>query len=93
MGELHDVIIKPLTTEKSWNAREKHNIYTFMVKIEANKCQIKQAVEAAFNVKVASVTTERVVGKSRRVRMVPGRRADWKKARVRLAPGSVIEVL
>ena len=66
--------------------------YVFKVQPDANKFQIKDAVEKLFNVKVVKITTLNVLGKTKRVRGKPGKAADWKKAIVRLAPGETIKV-
>ncbi len=82
-----DVIRRPLITEKSASQREQENIVAFEVDLRANKIAVKQAVETQFKVKVAEVRIARVHGKERRQGRFSGRRPDWKKAYVRLAPG------
>ena len=86
----HDIIRKPVITEKSM-ADMAEKKYTFIVHVDANKSQIKRAVEEVFNVKVESVNTMRVEGKTKRVGVHSGKRADYKKAIVKLAEGSSIE--
>ncbi|ENZ00772.1 50S ribosomal protein L23 [Clostridium thermobutyricum] len=86
----HDIIRKPVITEKSMAAMAE-NKYTFIVHINANKSQIKRAVEEVFNVKVADVKTLRTMGKTKRMGVHVGKRADFKKAMVTLAEGSSIE--
>ncbi|WWU65040.1 50S ribosomal protein L23 [Clostridium baratii] len=86
----HDIIRKPVITEKSMVAMAE-NKYTFIVHISANKSQIKRAVEEVFNVKVADVKTSRTMGKTKRMGVHVGKRADYKKAIVTLAEGSTIE--
>ena len=86
----HDIIRKPVITEKSMAAMAEKK-YTFIVQINANKVQIKKAVEEIFNVKVEDVKTMRVEGKTKRVGVHIGKRADYKKAVVKLAEGSNIE--
>ena len=86
----HDIIRKPVITEKSMAAMAE-NKYTFIVHISANKSQIKRAVEEVFNVKVADVKTLRTMGKTKRMGVHVGKRADFKKAMVTLAEGSSIE--
>lgn len=86
----HDIIRKPVITEKSMAAMA-DNKYTFIVHTTANKVQIKKAVEEVFNVKVEDVKTMRVEGKTKRVGVHIGKRADYKKAVVVLAEGSSIE--
>lgn len=88
---IHEVIRRPLVTEKSTIGREEHNLATFAVNPEANKHDIRRAVEALFNVQVADVRTMRQPRKGRRVGRKIGRRAEWKKAIVRLAEGHSIE--
>ena len=86
----HDIIRKPVITEKSMAAMAE-NKYTFIVHINANKSQIKRAVEEVFNVKDADVKTLRTMGKTKRMGVHVGKRADFKKAMVTLAEGSSIE--
>ncbi|NPV44209.1 50S ribosomal protein L23 [Koleobacter methoxysyntrophicus] len=83
----HDIIKRPIITEKSMDqiANKK---YTFEVDINANKTQIKKAIEEIFNVKVQKVNTMRVKGKVKRLGRYEGKRADWKKAIVTLTPDS-----
>ena len=87
---LYDVLRRPLVTEKN-TILQAQNKYAFEVAKEANKPQIKQAVEKAFKVKVTTVNVTKVSGKMRRVgrRMVLTR--PWKKAVVTLRPGDKIE--
>ena len=91
MKDLRQVIRKPLITEKSTIERELGNIVTFAVDREANKPEIKRAVEQLFGVKVLEVRTQVMRGKTRRVGIRTGRKPSWKKARVRLAEGENIE--
>ncbi len=88
---IHDVIRRPLVTEKSTIGREEFNLATFAVDPKANKHDIQRAVEALFDVKVVTVRTMRQPRKKRRVGMKIGRRAEWKKAIVELAEGQSIE--
>ena len=90
MTNLRDVLIRPLITEKS-NTGMQDNKYTFIVPLNANKVEIRQAVESIFKVKVLSVNTIRVMGKMKRMGKHQGRRSDYKKAIVKLAPGETIE--
>jgi large subunit ribosomal protein L23 len=87
----HQVLRRPLLTEKSTIAREEQNIVTFAVDPRANKHEIRSAIETLFDVKVVDVRTSRVPRKSRRQGRFVGRRAEWKKAIVRLAEGQKIE--
>src|SRR4029450_8872187 len=78
---------QPLVTEKSTRARETGAVYCFKADARANKVQIAQAVAELFGVKVGHVRTANMVGKTKRGGRGQGKRADWKKAWVRLAPG------
>ena len=82
-----EIIRRPLITEKSTVQREEKNIVAFEVHRDANKIEVKRAVEAQFKVKVAEVRIARVHGKVRRQGRFVGRRPDWKKAWVRLVEG------
>ena len=88
---VHDVIRKPLVTEKSNIAREEGNVVTFAVDPRANKHDVKRAVEQLFAVDVLEVHTLRMPRKVRRVGRFVGRRPEWKKALVTLAEGQTIE--
>ncbi len=88
---IHEVIRRPLVTEKSTIGREEHNLATFAVDPRANKHDIQRAVEQLFDVTVVTVRTMRQPRKKRRVGMKIGRRAEWKKAIVELAEGQSIE--
>ena len=82
-----DIIIAPVISEKSMTyARDKK--YTFKVDKDANKIQIKKAVEEIFKVKVEKVTTINYIGKPKRMGVHLGKRADWKKAVVKLTDDS-----
>jgi large subunit ribosomal protein L23 len=91
MSDIHEIIRRPIITERSTIEREERNIVTFQVDPRASKPQIKQAVEQLFAVSVLDVRTERVRGKNRRMGRDVGRKPLWKKARVRLAEGQNIE--
>ena len=88
---LHQVILRPVVTEKSTIARELGNVVTLAVDPRANKHQIKDAVEALFDVSVLDVHTMRMRGKNRRRGRFVGQTAEWKKAIVTLAEGQTIE--
>jgi len=88
---VHDVIRRPLVTEKSNIGREDQNLVTLAVDPRANKHEIKRAVEALFEVEVVRVRTMRMPRKTRRVGKFEGRKAEWKKALVELAEGQSIE--
>ena len=86
------IVKKPIITEKATLLREA-NIYTFRVDSKANKIQIRQAIEALFEVRVDSVRTVSVPSKPRRQGMFAGKRSGWKKAYVTLKSGETIDVL
>jgi large subunit ribosomal protein L23 len=90
-AELYDVIRKPIITEKATMASE-NGAVVFEVSMDANKPQIKEAVEALFGVKVKAVNTTITKGKTKRFRGKPGRRKDVKKAYVTLVEGNTIDV-
>ena len=87
---LHDIIIKPLTTEKSTNLQQ-YNQYSFVVKKKSNSIQIKQAIEKIFKVKVLKVNTNVLRGKPRTFKGDFGYTKDIKKAIVTLAEGNTID--
>jgi len=82
----------PHISEKSALLGDSANQAVFQVATDANKAEIKQAVEKMFNVKVADVRTVNVKGKSKRMGMRRGRRSDWKKAYVSLEQGHEIDL-
>ncbi len=86
-----EIIKKPLITEKTSIQKEMHNQLTFEVDRLANRIEIKRAVEAIFNVRVAEVKTMQVKGKTKQRGRIIGKRRDWKKAIVRLMPGERID--
>jgi large subunit ribosomal protein L23 len=88
--DLHDVIIRPIITEKSHELMQE-NKYTFRVAREATKPEIKRAVEAIFKVPVVEVRTMNVRGKLRRQGRTAGYRPNWKKAIVKVAEGKSIQ--
>jgi large subunit ribosomal protein L23 len=88
---VHDVIRKPLVTEKSNIARDEGNVVTLAVDPRASKHEIVRAVEALFEVSVLEVRTMRFPGKKKRMGKFVGQKPDWKKALVRLAEGQSIE--
>lgn len=87
MRSPYDVIVKPIVTEKSMMDMESGR-YTFKVLTDANKTEIKIAVEEVFGVKVAKINTLNVKGKVKRQGRFVGKRADWKKAIVTLTADS-----
>ena len=91
MKHAHEILLRPLVTEKSMLARENNNQFAFKVNPRATKLDIARAVEKAFSVKVVEVRTINVLGKKRRRVRLTGRKPDWKKAIVRLAAGDNIK--
>jgi len=90
-----EVLIRPVLTEKALNLRDKYNKYTFIVHPDANKHQIKEAVERIFGVKVVKVNTMNYKPKPRRDlrrRRIMGRTRRYKKAIVTLAAGHKIDL-
>src|ERR671935_2886672 len=87
----HQVILRPLVTEKGTHQFTRHNAYPFQVNQWANKHQIKAAVEELFNVRVEKVRTQTRLGKKRRYRFRVGRLPNWKKAIVTLHEDDRIE--
>ncbi len=87
MRDVHDVIVRPIISEQSMEQMGDRK-YTFAVAMNANKIEIKKAVEQIFGVKVEKVNTSIVLGKIKRMGAHSGKRADWKKAVVKLAEES-----
>ena len=87
MKTAYDIIIKPVITEQSMEATEEKK-YVFQVANDANKIEIKKAIEEIFGVKVEKVNTIRMDGKEKRMGVHIGRRASWKKAMVKLTADS-----
>jgi large subunit ribosomal protein L23 len=89
------ILMRPLLTEKMLKQQEEGRKYAFQVASEANKIEIKRAVEAKFNVLVSSVRTINIKGKAKRMNtrrgLTRGRRNDWKKAIVTLREGQAID--
>ena len=86
-----DVILAPVVSEKSYSLLDE-NAYTFIVHPEANKIEIRKAVETIWGVRVLSVNTINRKGKSKRFRFTTGKRPDTKRAIVKLADGDSIEI-
>ena len=86
-----EIIKGPIITEKSNDLLENEGKYTFKVALEANKVEIKQAIEAIFNVKVLDINTVKVLPKRRRVGKYEGYRPAYKKAIVKLANDDKID--
>jgi large subunit ribosomal protein L23 len=91
MKSLHDVIQAPLISEKGTLLTESANQVLFKVRPDANKIEVKRAVETLFKVKVEQVRIARYLGKVRRIGRSMGRRSDWKKAYVTLRDGDKID--
>jgi len=87
---LTKIILGPVVAEKATRVAENHNQVVLKVLPDANKLEIKKAVERLFETKVESVTTTNVKGKSKRTGQIMGKRSDWKKAYVTLVEGSDI---
>ncbi|MGI8773802.1 MAG: 50S ribosomal protein L23 [Actinomycetota bacterium] len=90
-GDARDVILAPVVSEKSYSLLDE-NSYTFLVHPDANKTEIRQAVEHIWDVKVLSVNTLNRKGKSKRFRFTTGKRPDTKRAIVKLREGDSIEI-
>jgi large subunit ribosomal protein L23 len=83
----HDIILKPIVTERSMTNTEEKK-YTFQVNRDANKYQIKDAIEKIFDVKVEKVSVMNIQGKIKKMGRTQGRTASWKKAIIKLKPES-----
>jgi large subunit ribosomal protein L23 len=92
MKDARSIVRRALITEKGTHLRELRNQYHFEVARDANKIDIRRAIEALFSVKVDSVRTQQVRGKARRQGRWVGKRSDWKKAIVTLKPDQKIEL-
>ena len=92
MNNYRDIIKAPIITEKSSDLAQNKNTFVFSVNVNANKTQIKQAIEKIFNVKVESVNTINVKPKKKRVGRYVGKTNRMKKAIVKLSEGSSIEL-
>lgn len=89
---LFQILLAPVISEKATAAADKLGHFTFKVLRDASKAEIAAAVELLFEVKVQSVRTVKVKGKTKRFGRILGRRSDWKKAYVALMPGQDIEL-
>ena len=92
MKDPRDIVFEPIVSEKSYDLIEDTNTYTFVVDPRSHKTEIKQAIEAIFDVKVVSVNTMNRKGKKKRTGWTVGKRKDTKRALVTLAPGDSIDV-
>ncbi|MEQ1793608.1 MAG: 50S ribosomal protein L23 [Nitrospira sp.] len=90
--DMHAVLVQPLLTEKLTGIRETTNTVGFIVHPDANRVQIKQAVETLLKVKVVRVNVMNVLGKVKRLGRFSGKRSDWKKAFVTLKKGEKLEM-
>jgi len=93
MSNIHQIIRRPVVTEKTLNLKDQLNQVVFEVSRDANKLQIRQAVESLLGAKVEEVNTLIVRGKTKRVGRSIGRRSNWKKAVVTLKAGETIAAL
>jgi len=91
-ADLHGILLQPLLTEKITAMRESNNTVSFLVHPDANRVQIKQAVETLLKVKVERVNVMNVRGKVKRLGRFSGQRSDWKKAFVKLKQGEKLEL-
>ncbi len=87
MKDPRQIILRPIVTEKTADAKEYSNTVCFQVARSANRIEIRKAVETLFNVKVVEVRVLNMHGKQRRFGRFTGNRPDWRKAYVRLAAG------
>lgn len=92
MRDPRRVVLRPLVTEKSTTLKDERNQVSFEVAVDANKVEVRRAVETIFNVKVTGVRTQMVFGKVKRMGRFRGRRPSWKKAVVSLAPGQKLDI-
>jgi large subunit ribosomal protein L23 len=91
MASINDVIVKPLITEKISADSDANNRYGFVVSVKANKNQIKNAIESFYDVKVVSIKTAIIPGKTKRTAKSVKKTSSYKKALVQLAQGQKIE--
>ena len=90
---MHQILLRPVISEKSTNAAEANRQVVFEVLENATKAEVREAVEKLFNVSVIAVQVLNVRGKIKRFGKTPGKRNNWKKAYVRLAVGDDIDFL
>ena len=88
----YDIVVRPIITEKSTLLKDAGNQYIFEVQRDANKIEIKKAVEKLFKVKVVSVNVSNMEGKKKRLGRFEGKKSDWKKAVVKLSPKDKITI-
>jgi large subunit ribosomal protein L23 len=87
----HDIVLKPLLTEKMEFLKDDSGKYAFVVRKGANKIEIREAIELIYNVTVTKVAVMNLHGKKRRIGWIQGRRSSWKKAVITLKEGDSIE--
>ena len=87
----HEVVLRPLITEKTLRMAERDNAYTFQIRTGANKVQVRDAIERIFKVGVVAVRTQNCIGKFRRVGRHTGATSNWRKAIVKVKQGDAIE--
>ena len=92
MKDPRDVVLRPVVSEKSYDLIQDENTYTFIVHPTANKTEIKQAIQRIFDVEVEKVRTINRRGKVKRTGWVKGRRANTKRALIKLREGSSIDI-
>lgn len=92
MRDARQVVRRALITEKGARLRERENVYFFEVDPDANKVEIRRAVEEIFSVRVTKVRTINYAGKPKRLGRFAGKRSSWKKAIVTVAEGQTIEL-
>jgi large subunit ribosomal protein L23 len=90
--KLHQVLIRPLLTEKVTGLRESLNTVAFVVSARANRLEVRRAVESLLKVKVERVNILNVMGKTKRLGRFIGKKQDWKKALVTLKAGEKLEL-
>ena len=88
----YDIVLRPIITEKSTLLKDVGNQYIFEVQRDANKIEIRKAVEKLFKVKVVSVQVSNMEGKKKRLGKFAGKKSDWKKAVVKLSPKDKITI-
>lgn len=93
MKTSYEILLKPLVTEKIASLKEKENKVAFVVRSDANKIEVKRAVEDAFKVKVENVHLMNVKGKKKKLGKYLGKKPDWKKALVTLKQGEKLGFL
>ena len=91
VGDIYTVLSRPVVTEKTTIQKEDNNQISFRVRVDANKIEIRKAVEKLLGVEVTAVNTLITRGKTRRMGKQTGRRSNWKKSIVTLAPGEDVE--